>query len=452
RVLLELGLLATSERAEEPYDLFRGRLVFTIRDLRDRPIGFGARRLDPKSDAPKYINSPESPVFHKGEELYGLDRARHSIRREERAAVVEGFTDVIALHRAGMPFAVAGLGTAFTREQAQRLARYAKRAYLLYDSDGPGLRATFRTGDVLLSAGIHPMVVTLPSGEDPDSLIRREGPEAMGRFFEDAIDLLERKLQILRREGYLDRIEGRRRAVDGLLGTLRAVTDPALRDIYLDRASEGVGVRRETLVHEIAKAPRPGSAELRRSSAHKPQPLERPASSATTRAERELALLLVRDPSLIGRAVRLGLTASDFQDRGPRETFEALANAFDEGLELDDWSSLTPSAQSFVARLLEDAEELSDPITVFEAATSRLRNRALHERRAIIDREMADADEEHQLRLLEEKQRIVERLRESGDTMTFMPSGGGARPVADRRRVAGGSAGRTSSGSENGSE
>ncbi|MXW55254.1 MAG: DNA primase, partial [Gemmatimonadales bacterium] len=111
RTLLELGLLATSERAEEPYDRFRGRLMFTIHDLRDRPIGFGGRILEASSDAPKYINSPESPVFHKGEELYGLNRARHAMRREGHAAIAEGFTDVIALHRAGLGFAVAGLGT-----------------------------------------------------------------------------------------------------------------------------------------------------------------------------------------------------------------------------------------------------------------------------------------------------------------------------------------------------
>jgi len=418
RVLLQLGLLATSERAEESYDRFRGRLIFAIQDLRDRPIAFGARILDSRSDAPKYLNSPESPVFHKGEELYGLNWARHAIRREERVAIVEGFTDVIALHRAGLPFTVAGLGTAFTRDQAQRLARYTKRAYLLYDSDGPGLRATFRTGDILLSVGIHPMVVSLPEGEDPDSLLRARGPDEMRRLFDDAVDLLERKLQILRREGYLDKIEGKRRAVDGLMSTLRAVADPTLRDIYLDQTVTELGVRRETLVRDIASAPRPGTS---------PRPMSRPVleepelASAVPRIERNLVLLLVRDPALVRRAVRLGLEPQHFDTGNAREVFTAISMAADEGEELDDWSSLSEGAQAFVERLLETSEEVGEPVAVFEAFARRLRYGGHHERRGAIDSEIQLAEYDHQRRLLEEKQAVAAELRAGGDAATFLP-------------------------------
>ncbi len=431
RVLLELGLLATSERAEESYDRFRGRLIFAIRDLRDRPIAFGARILDARSDAPKYLNSPESPVFHKGEELYGLNWARHSIRREERAAIVEGFTDVIALHRAGLPFAVAGLGTSFTRDQAQRLARYTKRAYLLYDSDGPGLRATFRTGDILLSAGVHPLVVTLPEGEDPDSLIRSGGPEKMHALFDDAVDLLERKLQILRREGYLDRIEGKRRAVDGLMSTLRAASDPALRDLYLDQTVKELGVLRETLVHDIASAPRPGTVA---------RPVSRPTrgvpevGGSMARGERNLVLLLVRDPELVRRAIRLGLEPKHFGDSNAREVFEAISMAADGGEELDDWSSLSADAKAFVEQLLETSEEVGEPVAVFEAFARRLRYGGHHDRRGAIDQEMELAEYDHQRRLLQEKQEVTAELRQAGDSASFIPGRGSRRPGSDRQR------------------
>ncbi|MDX1395911.1 MAG: DNA primase [Gemmatimonadota bacterium] len=428
-VLLELGLLATSERAEEPYDRFRGRLMFTILDLRDRPIGFGGRILDPRSDAPKYINSPESPVFHKREELYGLNWGRHAMRREGFAALVEGFTDVLALHRAGVRVAVAGLGTAFTRQQAERLASYAKRAFLLYDSDSAGLKATFRTGDILLAAGIHPMVVTLPDGEDPDSLIRTRGPEAIRELLDDAVDILERKLQILRRHGYLDRVEGRRRAVDGLLTTLRAVRDPALRDIYLDRAVEGLGVRRDTLVHEIARSDRSKTGPARPNRSAAAPPVGRAATGAEARAEHDLALLLVRDPRLGERARSLGITPGSFLNASWREVFEYVTESGVDG-ETADWSALSAETHDRVETLLDDAVDLADPEEVFGAAVRRLVFREQRERLNEIDRELALADPEQQRRLLSEKWELAGRLREAGEAGAFMPHGGvdGAGP------------------------
>ncbi len=433
RTLLELGLLATSEKAEEPYDRFRGRLMFTIHDLRDRPIGFGGRILDARSDAPKYINSPESPVFHKGEELYALDRARHAIRREDHAAIAEGFTDVIALHRAGLEFAVAGLGTSFTAAQARRLVRYSQRAYLLYDSDSAGLRATFRTGDILLAAGVHPMVVSLPSGEDPDSLIRKEGPAAIRHLMDDAVDLLERKLQILRREGYLDRVEGRRRAVDGLLSTLRAVADPALRDIYVDRAVEGLGIRRETLVHEIVRSGGPGATR------RPPAPTARTPDDhprVESRIEREFLLLLVRDPALARRALRVGLSSDHLRDPPAREIFEIFSMAVDEGEDTVDWSSASPAARERRAELQEVDEEIRDPGQVFEAAARRLLYRGHRERLDEINRELQLADTEQQRRLLSEKQELAQELRAAGEAATFMPRPGQGRPASAGRQGA----------------
>ena len=430
RALLDLGLLATSERAEEPYDRFRGRLMFTIHDLRDRPIGFGGRILDAASDAPKYINSPESPVFHKGKELYGLNRARHAMRREGHAAVAEGFTDVIALHRAGLGFAVAGLGTSFTADQARRIGRYTKRAYLLYDSDLAGLRATFRTGDILLAAGVHPMVVSLPSGEDPDSLIRRDGPSAIRQLLDDAVDLLERKLQILRREGYLDRVEGRRRAVDGLLSTLRAVSDPALRDIYVDRAVEGLGIRRETLVDEIARLER--SPPRRRSPAAEPGRARRGPSPAS-RTEYDFLLLLVRDPTLTRQAVRVGLAPDHMSDPRSRELFEILAAASDEGVDSPDWASASAAAGELAKTLRESDRELPDAARVFDAVVRRLLYRRHRERIEEIGRAIELAEPEQQRRLLDEKQELVRELRAAGESGAFMPAAEAGRTTATQR-------------------
>lgn len=420
--LLEAGLLSTSERAEEPYDRFRNRLTFSIRDIRDRPVGFGGRDLSGESAVPKYINSPDSPIFHKGRSLYALSWARHAIRKEERALVVEGYMDALALHVAGLEAAVAPLGTSLTEEQAGMLARYAERAYLLYDSDAAGLRATFRAADTLLAAGVQPLVVTLPDGEDPDSLVRGRGAGALRALLEDAVDVIERKLQILERRGYLESIDGRRRAVDGMLSTLRAVRDPTLRDLYIGRIVERTGVRRETLVHEIA------SAEERAASR---RPASRRGGSSTRGegdvspeedpAERDLLLLLLRDTGLVEKAVEAGVRAEHFREPDNRELFEALtAGSGDEAAPGELPEDMTAAVRARAARLRAEERELTHPGQIFEEAVRQLVYRSRLARLRAIDREMEMADEPQARRLLEEKARLAAELREAGVRVSFL--------------------------------
>ncbi len=425
RVLLEAGLLATSERADEPYDRFRGRLTFAILDNRDRPLGFGGRDLTGREEAPKYINSPESPIFQKRRVLYGLNWARHRIRKEGSALVVEGYTDVLALHTRGLPRAVAPLGTSLTEAQAEEVSRYADRAFLLFDSDRPGLEATFRTGDRLLAAGVHPMVVTLPPEEDPDSLARDRGIEAVEACLDDAVDLLERKLQILERSGYLESIEGKRRAVDGLLSTLRSVADSSLRDIYLERAAERTGVRRETLVEEVARAGR-GSRRGRRSGRRGDRwPGDSGAGAeggpaAGRSAGWNLLLLVLRDPETLEDAREAGVEPRHFGD-------ERLGEIYGKLLEDPDRADPDARAEAFTAeerRLLEgletDETELTHPDEVFQHSVARLTNRPRLVRLREIDRELEMAEEEQALELIREKQEIARELREAGVPLSFL--------------------------------
>jgi DNA primase len=431
--LLECGLLATSERAEEPYDRFRGRLIFPIHDLRDRPIAFGGRILSAESDAiPKYINSPESPIFHKGRTLYGLVWARHEIRREESSILSEGYMDVLALHRHGFGTAVAPLGTSLTQDQAELLGRYGRKVYLLYDSDEAGLKATFRAGDTLLASGLHPMVVTLPAGDDPDSLLQAKGPEALTRLIDDAVDVLERKLQILERHGFLDSIEGRRRAVDGLLSTLRAVRDPALQDLYLARAAERTGVRRETLVREVARAQtRPDSRGGSSRPPFRGAP-EAPAdpweagrgfgSEADAAAERGLLLLFLRDPSLIERSVERGLSPDHFRHPGLHAIYVALLEADFDRDTRSVAETLEPEEEALMRRLLEDSTELVHPGDVYEEWLRRMLHRNRLERLGQIDRELELADAEQARQLLAEKSEIAKELRAAGVPLSFVRS------------------------------
>src|SRR2546425_5511468 len=229
-VLLEAGLLARREDGTL-VPRFRGRLLFPIHDLRGRVVAFGGGILG--EGEPKYLNSPDTPIFHKGKLLYHLHAARHAMRKAERAILVEGYFDVLRPALAGIEEVVAPLGTGLTGDQAALLKRFTGHVILLYDSDEAGLRATFRAGDELLRHGLRVSVATLPEGEDPDTIVQRGGSTALEAVLKDAVDVFERKIQILERKGFFGTLPGRRRALDRLLPTIRAAQDPITRELYL---------------------------------------------------------------------------------------------------------------------------------------------------------------------------------------------------------------------------
>src|SRR5437899_10996643 len=227
-VLLEAGLVVKREDGTlAPW--FRGRLMFPIHDPRARIVGFGGRVLG--AGEPKYLNSADNAIFHKGRLLYNLHAAKHVMRKAERAILVEGYFDVLRLALAGVEEVVAPLGTGLTSEQAELVARYTSQVVLLYDSDDAGLRATFRAGDELLRHGLRVSVATLPEGEDPDTIVQRRGGKALAETLKDAVDLFERKIQLLERKGLFASLPGRRRALDRLLPSIRAARDAITRDL-----------------------------------------------------------------------------------------------------------------------------------------------------------------------------------------------------------------------------
>jgi DNA primase len=408
--LLEVGLLTQSEKSQEPYDRFRGRITFSIENLGGKVLGFGGRVLDSgREGAPKYVNSPESPIYHKGEVLYGLSWAKNNIRREDTALVVEGYMDAVSLAAAGFENAVAPLGTALTAQQAALLRRYTARVHILFDSDPAGLKATFRAGDVMLAAGLHPSVVTLPPGEDPDTVVHKEGAEGLRAHIDAAVDVLDRKLQILDERDHFSGIEQTRNAVDRLLPTLRAVQDPALRDIYVSKVSDRTGVRRETLQEELARAsssaapaPPPRRAAPRRVVAPTVPPMG---------AERELLLLMTKDRDWIER-VGEHLGPDDFMDLGYRGAYEALLA--DPGLTHAP-PELSPGVTQTLEELLADPKELRQAHRVFEESLSKIQSTALQERLDEVDRLIQNTtDPDRRTELLVEKARLGEERRELG--------------------------------------
>ena len=252
---IEAGVQIIREPGDEPRPRFRGRLMFPIHDPRGNAVGFGGRSID--GAEPKYLNSSESPIFHKGQLLYNLHAARHPIRKAERVLVVEGYFDVVRTVAAGIEEVVAPLGTALTIEQAQLMRRYSNNVFLLYDSDQAGLKATFRSGDVLLHEGAAVRVVSLPEGDDPDTFVAKQGAAGLEHELRKAVDVFDRKLQLLERGGWFADLHKARKAIDRLLPTIRAAVDPLTRDLYLSRAAQESQVDREPLAREAAAMPDP---------------------------------------------------------------------------------------------------------------------------------------------------------------------------------------------------
>ena len=398
-ILLELGLLKKSEKGRDPYDAFRNRIVFPIESVSGRVLAFGGRLLGKEGKgAPKYLNSPESPIFHKGEVLYGLSWARNHIRRDASVMVVEGFMDVVSLAATGIRNVVAPLGTSLTESHARLLKRYTTQVRILFDSDPAGLRATFRAADTLLGQGLHASVVTLPDGEDPDSVARSGGADAVRGFVAQAVDVLDRKIAILEERGWFDSIEKTRRALDRLLPTLRVARDARLRDIYVTRVAERTGVRRETLTEELLAAPvrprRVGAAPARR----RPAPRFRGLG-----AERTLLLLLINHREWIEKsAERVG--PSDLEDDANRVIFEALI-ADPELVALPEGTR--PEAVDRFEELNADPETLADPARVFDDTVAKVEGNRIGRRLDALEAEIRSSGTGEQRRLIRDKENLM---------------------------------------------
>jgi len=250
-VLVESGLVVKNEQGRL-YDRFRGRVAFPIVNQSGRVVGFGARTLDPEGE-PKYVNSSESPVYQKGRILYGFFHARDAMRREGWVMIVEGYMDVLSVMQAGIESVVATCGTALTREHGQLLRRHAEKVILVFDGDEAGVRAATRAGDVLLEAGIEASVALLPEGDDPDTYVMGEGPEALRTLALHGTPYLRFKWDQLGREHDLSTVTGRNRAIDAMLDAIAPVADEIVQNLMAGQVSDWGQVDDRDIHRAIAK-------------------------------------------------------------------------------------------------------------------------------------------------------------------------------------------------------
>jgi DNA primase len=425
-LLVEAGLLQRRSEGHGSYDRFRNRLVFTIRDERGRPVGFSGRALSPE-DEPKYLNSPESPVFLKKRLLYALTDAREAIRRSERTVLAEGCFDHLALYLSGVEETVASMGTALTPEQAAKLKRLAPRVVLCYDGDSAGRHAARTALSHLLAQGLEVAVARLPADEDPDDVRRREGPEALAARIAEAPGYLPWLLEELNPGELRISAEEKKDRIRAILETLSAVPDRILRYEEYRRVSREVGVPVEVLWS--ANPANRGEATARPTGSGT---LSRPGGPGTLgngsvllggeipAAERRLLQLLLRGGEHIS-LIQGQLRTEHLTHPGVKNLIETFEKSGGESGTVDFHRYLAQLGESgeisLVSRLaLEESPEPTREEVL--RLLRRLEKKYLEREQATVQeaiRRAEAADQGDELsRLLEQKQKIGKRIVELG--------------------------------------
>ncbi|WP_452611367.1 DNA primase [Roseivirga echinicomitans] len=251
-ILEKAGLILKSEN--KTYDRFRGRVMFPIHNVGGKVIAFGARTLRNDKKQPKYINSPETGVYHKSDIVYGIHQARQTIRNEDLCYLVEGYTDVISMHQAGVQNVVSSSGTSLTKEQIHLIGRYTKNITVLYDGDAAGIKASFRGIDLILEHDLDVHAVVFPEGEDPDSFARSMGSEAFQKFLKDnAQDFITFKTNILTENGKnIDPIK-KVAVIRDVVESISLIPDGIKRSVYLKSCASLLEIDEQVLISELNK-------------------------------------------------------------------------------------------------------------------------------------------------------------------------------------------------------
>lgn len=254
-ILLKAGLILQKEGdPSRVYDRFRGRVTFTIHNIGGKPIGFGARILTKDKNQPKYINSPETAVYHKSDVLYGMYQAKKAIREKDNCYLVEGYTDVVSLHLSGIENVVASSGTSLTDGQIKLIKRFTDQVTVLYDGDSAGIKASLRGIDLLLEGGLNVKAVVFPNGEDPDSYSRKVGSQAFQDYLQsNAKDFIGFKIGLFKDEFTRNPIR-KAEVIREVIQSIGKIPDPIIRSVYAKEAATLLEVEEDVIHAELNKS------------------------------------------------------------------------------------------------------------------------------------------------------------------------------------------------------
>jgi DNA primase len=339
KIIEKAGLIINKDSGGY-YDRFRKRIVFPIFDIKGRVLGFGARVLD--SSLPKYINSPETPIYTKGRNLYGLNLAKESVRENDFVAVVEGYMDFILPYQEGVRSIVASQGTALTVEQVRLLKRYTNNVVMIYDADSAGELATLRSLDIFVEEEVNVKVVSLPKGFDPDTFLRKNGIEGLKEEIVNASNLFDYKLKVLKSRYDIKEIANKAKVSGLMFETINKFKNAILRAEYLKKLSFELGVDEDALLEEANK----GSKEKTRihlQADNKKKPLN------ISPTEKLLMSLMLEENSLINR-IKDNFDPLDFKDDRISRIVSLMFNLIDQGKEV--------RPQSLINHLGDEASSL----------------------------------------------------------------------------------------------
>jgi DNA primase len=351
---LRLGLIG-QRNSDQFYEKFFGRLMFPIINAAGKVVGFGGRVLD--QGMPKYLNSSETPLFHKSSTLYGLFQAKEGIRKTDRVVLVEGYLDAIALFQYGIPYAVATLGTALTVDHVRLLARYTKNIIALFDGDDAGRKAAARSFEIFIEAGLLGRAALLPKGEDPDTFVRSGGKAVLEQMLDQAPPLADYYFSWLE-ERYGKSLEGKSQTAGEISRLLAKVVNPFEADLLIRRAVDSLGIREESL-----RLARPSSSVKRRPS--QPAIKLAPAAGAPLRdgvAERSLVSLMLRF-DFVMREFDKQKEARQWMEPRWREVVDVVAGEWQQQGRVDVFQvaqKLAPDRGPEIAALAIEGETISE--------------------------------------------------------------------------------------------
>ena len=373
RELVTAGVAGQSRKTGRAYDYFRGRVMFPIIDLRGSVIGFGGRVLG--DEKPKYLNSPDTPVFKKTKNLFALNFAKNS--KEQRLILVEGNVDVITLHQAGFTNTVATLGTALTDDQARLIAGYAKEVVVAYDSDGAGRKATTRAFSFFDELGVKVRVLKIPGVKDPDEYIKKFGAQRFKMLLDESASVTDYKLTEIAQKNDVSTPSGKVSYLKEAASVLADIRSPVERDVYIRKLGNDLGVSHEAIAEQVKnllqrrrKVQEKQDADNLVRSVSRPDRKEDPDRTAHKKAavcEDTLLSLLYKNPDKL-ETVTDKLSEDDFVTGQNRRVFEALCrviresgvpdltrlSAFLNDADLSHMSRLIATAPPFDSKMLEE--------------------------------------------------------------------------------------------------